>query len=195
MAVRCEILSSETVFHEFVRVEKAVIRWERFNGGMGSACSRYVVRRGDSVGIVPRCSETGRIVLVKQFRFPAHRGGSDGYLWEIPAGMIDGGEKPVDTALRELSEEIGLEANSVAPLLSYYLSPGLLDEKMHLFLARLGSCSRLESLGGRHEEEEELLIRSFGTEELLAMIREGEIIDAKSVAALLYVLFQLPSEA
>ena len=88
--MKSEILSSEIIFHEFLKVEKTSVRWEKFEGGMGTAGTRYVVRRGDSVGVVPVCSGNGQIILVNQFRFPAIRGDSDGYLWEIPAGMVDG---------------------------------------------------------------------------------------------------------
>ena len=111
--MKCEILSSEIIFHEFLKVEKTSVRWEKFEGGMGSAGTRYVVRRGDSVGVVPVCSENGRIILVNQFRFPAVRSESDGYLWEIPAGMVDGDEDTVQTATRELFEEIGLQTDIV----------------------------------------------------------------------------------
>ena len=59
---------------------------------MGDEQTRYVVRRGNSVGVIPECMKTGKIVLVQQFRYPAVGAGRGGYLWEIPAGMIAGGE-------------------------------------------------------------------------------------------------------
>jgi nudix-type nucleoside diphosphatase (YffH/AdpP family) len=177
------------VFDEYIRIEKAVIRWERFGGGMGEASTRYAVRRGDSVGIVPVCMESGRIVLVKQFRFPTLRGDEDGFIWEIPAGMLDRGEQPVETAARELYEEIGLRAEKVEPLISYYLSPGLLDEKIHLFLARIVDCRKLGSSGGNPEENEDLLIRPFDRGEILDMIAGQEIEDAKTIAGLLHYFF------
>lgn len=186
--MKCEILSSEIIFHEFLKVEKSSVRWEQFEGGMGTASTRYVVRRGDSVGVVPVCAESGRIILVKQFRFPAVRGDDDGYLWEVPAGMVDGDEDTAETAMRELFEEIGLRPESVKPLISYFLSPGLLDEKMHLFHARIEDCTRIQKVGGNPDEQENLLIEGFKPEELKAMIGRGEIIDAKSIAAILYFI-------
>jgi nudix-type nucleoside diphosphatase (YffH/AdpP family) len=184
--VKCEILTSDTVFDEYVKIEKTAVRWERFGGGMGETSTRYVVRRGDSVGIVPVCMNSGRIVLVKQFRFAALRADEDGFLWEIPAGMLDRGEEPMETAARELYEEIGLNAERFERLISYYLSPGLLDEKMHLFLARIADCRKLNEAGGNPDENEDLLIRSFDRGEILDMIAGQEIEDAKTIAGLLH---------
>ena len=183
--MKSEILSSEIIFHEFLKVEKTSVRWEKFEGGMGTAGTRYVVRRGDSVGVVPVCSGNGQIILVNQFRFPAIRGDSDGYLWEIPAGMVDGDEDTAQTATRELFEEIGLRPGTVEPLISFYLSPGLLDEKIHLFSASLEDCNGLQNVGGNPDEQENLLIKGFRPQELVAMIVQGEIIDAKTISAIL----------
>ncbi len=184
--MKCKVVSSKLIFHEFLKVEKARVRWELFDGGLGPVSTRYVVRRGDSVGVLPVCEKSGRIILVKQFRFSAVRGDDEGYLWEIPAGMVDGNEDPADTASRELFEEVGLKAAAVERLISYFLSPGLLDEKMHLYLVRIDDCSDIKRIGGNPEEHENLLVKDFGREELLAMMEKGEIIDAKSIAALLY---------
>ena len=186
-----EILSSETIFDEYIRIEKAVLRWEQFSGEMGKKSTRYVVRRGDSVGIVPVFEDSRRIILVKQFRYPAVREAEDGFLWEMPAGMLDPGEEPLQTASRELFEEIGLRAEQVEPLISYYLSPGVLDEKMHLFVARIVESRKPGSTGGNPEENEDLLIRSFDRGEILNMIAGHEIEDAKTIAGLLYYFFTL----
>jgi ADP-ribose pyrophosphatase len=184
--MRSKIKSSKIIFHEFLKVEKSLLTWERFNGRMGREHTRYVVRRGDSVGIVPFCAESNRVVLVNQFRFPALRDEEDGYLWEIPAGMVNDGEDPAITARRELQEETGLMCESFEHLISYYLSPGLLDEKMHLFYALIPHCKGLKRVGGNPEEDEDLRLQVFKRKEVLRMIRHNEIIDAKSIASLLY---------
>ena len=184
--MKSEILTSKIIFHEFLKVEKTSVRWEKFEGGMCNAATRYVVRRGDSVGVVPVCRENGHIILIKQFRFPAVRGENDGYIWEIPAGMVDGNESTAQTATRELFEEIGLRAKAVEPLISFFLSPGLLDEKIHLFYALLEKCESLRDVGGNPEEQENLLIKGFKPEDIVSMIEQGEIIDAKTISAILY---------
>jgi ADP-ribose pyrophosphatase len=184
--VRHETGKKELIFSEFFKIERCRVRWEQFDGKMGELQTRYAVRRGDSVGIIPVVGE--EIVLVKQFRYPAAGGGFDGYMWEIPAGMVHAGEDIRETAIRELREEVGVEAGEVRPLLSFFLSPGALDEKFHLFHAELPAGTRLNDVGGNVQEHEDLMVKAFPFRELLPMILRNEIIDAKTLAALLYFL-------
>jgi ADP-ribose pyrophosphatase len=184
--VKFELKGSSIVFNEFFKIEKADVSWEKHDGTMGEEVTRYVVRRGDSVGILPVCRDTGKIILVKQFRYPACGKGSDGYLWEIPAGMVFKGEKTEATARRELAEEIGIEAQSLTYLVSFFLSPGAMDEKFSLFYASIPDCSKLGTIGGNPHEHEDLLIKMFEKKMLMEMIKRGEIIDAKTIASILY---------
>ena len=177
---------STVIFNEFFRVEKAHVAWERWDGSMGEEVARYVVRRGDSVGILPVCDDGGEVVLVRQFRYPACGKGGDGYLWEIPAGMLDDGEDREGAARRELIEEIGVAPESLRYLLSFFLSPGAIDEKFHLFFASIPKGSSMGRVGGNPHEQEDLLIGKFEKKELLRMITNGEIIDAKTIASILF---------
>lgn len=183
--MRSEIRSSKIIFDEFFTIEKIRVCWERFDGQMGREATRYVIRRGDSVGLVAVCQHSKRIILVRQFRLPALRKGEDGYLWEIPAGMVGRGEYPALTAERELFEETGLRPLKIRPLISFFLSPGALDERIHIFLTLVPECSR-KLVTGNEEEGENLLLETFTRGNVFDMIRRGEIIDGKSIGALLY---------
>ena len=178
--------SVEIVFDEFIRVERAQVRWEQFEGRMGQEHTRYAVRRGESVGVIPVCEKTERIVLVNQFRYPAAGEAFDGYLWEIPAGMVDEGETPETTARRELLEEIGARGSVLTPLISFFLSPGALDEKFHLFWTKVPDCQRLSSIGGNRMESENLQVKLFDRRTLIGMIKKNLIQDAKTIASLLF---------
>lgn len=201
--MKVRISNAEVVFREFFTIEKLRLSWQQFDGSMTGDHTRYVVRRGDSVGILCVCgerpageversvaggerpAEEERIVLVKQFRCPAAREGHDGYLWEIPAGMAHEREDPGECARRELEEETGLVARRLTHLTSFFLSPGAMDEKMHLFRAEVTDGSLPARVGGNPEESENLLVRLFRMPVLLRMIREGVIADAKTIAAVL----------
>jgi len=179
----------KVIFQEFFTIERVKVRWELFDGRMGDERTRYVVRRGHSVGVIPECAKTGKIVLVQQFRYPAACTGGEGYLWEIPAGMIAGGENPLSTAKRELYEEIGVEGEKFTPLISFFLSPGALDEEFQLYSALIPDCSDLGRIGGNKREHEDILIEAFGRTQLLEMIKKNEIRDVKTIASLLYYFF------
>jgi len=187
--VKIRIFNSERIFSEFFKIDRTRVQWERFDGSWSRELTRYVIRRGDSVGIIPVCRESNKeekIILIKQFRLPAVRDENDGFIWEIPAGMIDRGEEPIATAKRELLEEIRVPALDIEPLISFFLSPGAMDEKMYLFKAEVGSCMCLKKIGGNEREDESTLIKMFTQEEILHMIKENEIFDAKTIAGILY---------
>ncbi|MGH7582662.1 MAG: NUDIX hydrolase [Gemmatimonadales bacterium] len=118
-----------------------------------------------------------RILLIHQFR---HATG--GYLWEIPAGRRDDGEEPAATARRELREETGYACAALIPLTGLWTTPGFTDERIHLFAA-----TGLEPGATSHEPDEVLEIHTVRWSEAQGMIRRGEIVDAKTLVALLWI--------
>ncbi len=93
----------------------------------GVRATREVVRHRGSVAALA-VHDDGRVVLVRQYRYPV-----DEAVWELPAGRLDPGETPAEGAARELEEEVGLRAGHVEALTTFYTTPGFCDEKMHLF--------------------------------------------------------------
>ena len=141
-----------------------------------------VVRRKQAVVIAPVTSE-GKYVLIHQARIPVRK-----FLWELPAGQIDGSLEPEmalirETALREMTEETGyslLPEGELTYLGHYYSSQGYSDETPHLFLAR---PVRPTGLGHQPEESESILeSREFSLTELRSMIAESVIQDANTLA-------------
>src|ERR687893_3174215 len=105
------------------------VTWDHAIDPAGFEIKRAIVQHGGSAVMMPVDSK-GRILLVKQYRLPARS-----YMWELPAGRVDQGEKLLQAAKRELREETGLTARSWKKLASFYVSPGFLAEKMTVFLA------------------------------------------------------------
>ena len=116
-----------------------------------------------------------RILLVRQYRLPARD-----YLWEIPAGRLDAGEKPLQAARRELAEETGYKAKTWKKLASYYPSPGFVEEKMHIYLA-----TDLKAGTATPMEDERIEVQWMKAKELDEQIREGKVQDGKTLIGFL----------
>ena len=141
----------------------------------GAESQRDVVRHGGSVVILAVDESRSRrdplVVLERQYRHAAGK-----YLWELPAGSIDEGEKRLPAAKRELIEETGYRARKWTPLTRYYASPGFLAEWMQIYLAEdltLGDA--------RPEHDERIEIYLVPLSEVLRLVDEGEIQDGKTL--------------
>lgn len=140
----------------------------------GKVVRREVVEHPGGVGILP-IDDEGNCYMVRQFRYPFSR-----QLLEIPAGKLENGEEPLTCAVRELSEETGLEADELVELGACYTSPGFSSEVLHLYLAR-----GLHAGKAHLDEDEFLNVEKHSLEELLEMADRRELPDAKTVIAIL----------
>ncbi|MDJ0269965.1 MAG: NUDIX hydrolase [Aigarchaeota archaeon] len=166
-----ETISSEVVFRGRVF---SVVR-DRVRHGSREYVREVVVHPG-AVAIIAMTG-AGELLLVRQFRYPAGR-----YLVEIPAGTLEEGESPENCAMRELEEETGYKAGKIEKITEFFLAPGYSTERIHLFIAY-----ELERSTASPDVDEHITLLKARVEEALAMIEKGEIIDAKTIAALLYL--------
>jgi ADP-ribose pyrophosphatase len=140
---------------------------------------RDVVRHSGSIVImaVDDTRSEPRVLLARQYRHPAND-----YLWELPAGRIDGGESELEGAKRELIEETGYTAARWRRALFFYSSPGFLDETMAVYFA-----TGLKRGKAQPEEDEVIRKRMFPLSQLVRMIMSGAIRDGKTIAAVLWL--------
>jgi ADP-ribose pyrophosphatase len=149
------------------------IRVDEIDEGGVEYKREIVVHKGSAV-VMPVFPD-GTIALVRQYR---HAAGE--YLLEIPAGTLEIGEDPLAGAVRELEEEIGVTAEKIEKLCEFYVSPGFLTEKMHLYVA-----SDLTEVGQKLETDEILTVERHTVPALLKMIQTNQIQDAKTIIAVL----------
>jgi ADP-ribose pyrophosphatase len=136
---------------------------------------RNVVRHNGSA-VMMAVDDRQRVLLVRQYRVPAKQ-----YLWELPAGKVDAGETPLAAAKRELIEETGYRARQWKKLFTWYPSPGFLEEKMNLFLAR-----ELREGEAAPMDDERIERRWFSLKDLDAAIGAGKVTDGKTMLGVMF---------
>lgn len=152
----------------------------------GMEVEREIVRHPGAAALLAVTGD-GRVVLIRQFRYAAGE-----TLLEVPAGTIDPGEAPEETAERELLEETGYHPGRLEKLAEFFPSPGILGERMHLFLA-----TELEKREASPESDESLELVELPWERALALEPGKDVRDAKTIVALSFLsrhpLFTTPS--
>jgi len=185
---RVELSATERVFDGFFKLDRVTVSYERSDGSMSAPMSRLLFERGDSVAVVPYDRERRQVILVQQFRYPAHLRGGPGWLWEAIAGMIEPGREAEEVARSEALEEAGCLLGELRPAMTVYPSPGACSERIHIYLAPIASDQRASDGGGLAEDGEDIRVGIFGLDEALAMVEDGRIVDAKTALALQFLV-------
>lgn len=144
-----------------------------YNGTKNLASRQVAVHPGGAV-VVPVKSD-GKIVMITQYRYP-----HDKIIIELPAGKLEIGEDPLLCATRELTEETGYSSNNVTKLGKIFTTPGFCDEVLHIYLVQ----NLVEGDHAREEGEEGMEILELSLDEIEDKIRNGEIVDAKTICGI-----------
>lgn len=173
------MLTQETTLHskQIYKGKILNLRVDTVELTPGKQTKREIVEHDGCVAIVP-IDEEDNVLLVRQYRKAAEQ-----VMLEIPAGGIESGEKPLDSAIRELAEETGFSAKQWKEIGAFYTSPGFCTEFMHMFVAGDLVKQKLDADYDEHIEPVRIPIRK-----IYGLIESGEICDAKSIAGLLMVL-------
>lgn len=165
----------EPINDETIYAGKRVTLIKRLLRVKGSVVTREVVRFGEAAAALPILPD-GKVILIKQFRAPIN-----GWVLEIPAGVVEPGESPEETIKRELVEEIGYEAGSLRKLFSIHTTPGYSDEVLHIYVAE-----DLKYVGARPEKYEVIETVVFkDVDEALNAVLSEPVADAKTLLTLL----------
>jgi len=146
---------------------------------------RYVVSRPEAAAIVLYHKENNELILIRQFRAPLFDQSADAFICEIPAGVLEKGENASDTIIRETLEETGYQITHPLLIKTIYPSPGILDEKIHLFYAEVTDAQKVSKGGGIDAEKEFLEVLHFPPEKIKDMIFNDQISDAKSIIGIM----------
>jgi ADP-ribose pyrophosphatase len=154
---------------------------DRIRAPNGRELELEMIRHPGAAAIVPLLSDPDAdepfVLLLRQYRYAA-----GGFIWEVPAGVLEPDEEPVTCARRELREETGAETDHMEYLTTILTTPGFTDERIHLFLA-----TGIRPGRAAPNDDEVIRTEAVPMRQALEMIRDGEITDGKTVVALLYV--------
>lgn len=148
----------------------------------GRTAEREYIAHPGAVAVIA-VTDVGELVMERQFRYPLGRD-----MFELPAGKIDPGEEPIETARRELKEETGYTASRWKHVATINIAIGYSDERIEIYLAQ-----GLESGGRKLDDEEFLEVFTLPLATALEWVREGKITDAKTVSCLFWAEKLLPS--
>lgn len=172
-----------TLSDNFYKLEKVSFR-QPGRDGSEETLDREIYYNGPGAGVLPVDRQRRMVLLVRQLRIAAKLNGDIPFLVEICAGMIDEGDAPAETIIKEAEQELGYRLHGVAKIFELYMSPGASAEKLHLFIADYSPADRIAPGGGRPEEGEQIRILELPIDEAWKMVENGRIIDAKTILML-----------
>ncbi|MFE0382126.1 NUDIX domain-containing protein [Streptomyces inhibens] len=153
---------------------------------------RETYDRGNGAVVLPYDAERGRVLLTRQFRYPAYvNGHPDGMLIEAAAGLLDSDDPP--TAIRrESAEELGVTLGPLTRVLDAYMSPGSVTERLHFYAAPYTPADRTGNGGGLEEDGEDIEVLELPFVDALAMVHDGRITDGKTILLLQWAALDGP---
>src|SRR2546421_5352185 len=190
---KVEIKSKKLIFDDFFKVQEAILRYQRFDGQMTGNVRRLNFERGDSVAAIILNRDNQSILLVNQFKYPTYEKGP-GWIYETVAGVCEKNKSPEDAMRREMLEEVGYKVSNLSLISTFYLSPGGTSERIILYYAEVGNADRVSKGGGVASEDEDIEVVELSLPEAWKALALGEIIDAKTIIALMWLRNKLEAE-
>jgi nudix-type nucleoside diphosphatase (YffH/AdpP family) len=179
---RITLLDRQTLSKRFVNLEKVTIEHATRSGGRITV-EREIHDHGNAAAILLYDPARKSVVLVRQLRVPVYLNGGEGWMIEIPAGLLDG-DHPAEAIAREAMEETGYLVENAEYIFDAYMSPGTLTERVSFFAAEIDLTKKLGEGGGLPHEGEDIEVLELPLEAAVSMIASGEICDGKTIMML-----------
>lgn len=184
MKKKIKILSEEQVYKRAIfQIIEGKYQHEIQSNEWSEPITRLNLLRSDAVAVLVHNIDTDELIFTDQFRYPTYDK-TGGWLLELPAGMIDEGEDPSDSAKREILEEIGYVIHDLEHLQTFYLSPGTSSERIFLYYATVRNVDKKGKGGGLVSEGEFIRIVNIKLREAIKSLNNGTITDAKTIIGL-----------
>jgi ADP-ribose pyrophosphatase len=187
------LLADESVHQGFVALRRFSVQFPLFEGGMSVPVEREIAFRPSAATVLLYDPKQQKVVLIEQFRAPVLWSPINPWLLDVVAGVIEAGDTPEATAIREVWEETGLKVQHLIPIHTYLPSPGILSEQVFLYCALIDA----PTTGGVHglsEESENIKVHIFSLEEAFAEVEMGHIVTAPALLALQWLKLNIVCE-
>lgn len=182
---RVRIVETRVLSDDWYLLKKTTFDFLR-RDGVWQRQSRETYDRGDGATILLFNRQAQTVILTRQFRFPVFVNGHDGMLIEAAAGLLDNAS-PEARIRAEAEEETGYFVQNVEKVFEAYMSPGSVTEKLHFFVGEYQADDRINEGGGVAAEGEDLEVLELPLAQALQAIRQGTIVDAKTIMLLQFV--------
>lgn len=182
---RVSIEKVEPLSHNWVKLDRYTIHYTRQDGRVDRLV-REVHDHGNGAAVLPYDGKRGTVLLVKQFRVPPYLAGFDGFIIECCAGLLEG-DDPAVCATREAEEELGFRISNLRMVANPFATPGVVTERIAMFLADYDHDSRVSAGGGHEHEGEDIEVLEMPFDEMRRMVKRGEILDAKTMMLSLFL--------
>ena len=179
---RITVLDRQTLSKRFVNLEKVTIEHATRSGGR-IIVEREIHDHGNAAAILLYDPGRKSVVLVRQLRVPVYLNGGEGWMIEIPAGLLDG-DHPAEAIAREAMEETGYLVENAEHLFDAYMSPGTLTERVSFFAAEIDLSKKAGEGGGLASEGEDIEVLELTLGAAFAKVASGEICDGKTIMML-----------
>ena len=180
-------VTSKVISHFWGKLEHVNFDFT-FKNGKTTNLTHEVYGKSDGVAILLYNPKTQKVILSKQFRMPVYVAGiTKGFSIEVVGGAMDENETAETCVIRETEEEVGYKIATVKRVTTTFLSPGIVKERVHLFVGEYTNEDKTENGGGLEEENEEIEVLEIQFSEALKMIETEEIMDARTIMLLQYL--------
>jgi nudix-type nucleoside diphosphatase (YffH/AdpP family) len=181
---RVIVRSKRRVFDGFFKLDEVLVSHRQFDGTMSAERPLLIFERGDAVAALILNRDSGEVVLVEQFRVPTlEKGRNDGWMIEVPAGMIRGNESPEQAVVREVFEETGYRIENPEHVATFFSSPGGTSERIFLFYAVVEDVDKIGPGVGNREDGEDIKVITMSVEDLFERLRQAAVEDPKLIIA------------
>ncbi len=181
-----EISQREVLYQGIFRLTRYHLRHRLFEGGWSDTMQREVLERYSAAAVLPYDPVLDRVILIEQFRPGSIADPESPWLIEIPAGILEKNEQPIEVAHREAIEEAGCDLRDLRLISEYFPSPGGSNEYIHIYCGKVDS----KGIGGVHglkHEQEDIRVLNLPTDEALQLLQSGKIKTSPAIIALLWL--------